>query len=283
VLHNFQGSPNDGAAPNILIPDENGGLFGTTSTGGLRNCGCGTVFVLYPSGRGFAEHIIHEFAGEPSDGQNPSALLLYHHALYGVTYAGGPNWCELSSSGYGCGIAFKFTRSSSGYAETVLYNFRGYWTNIPDAGYPVSLILSPDGTFYGASQQGGQIDDGAVFALTPSTSGYTESMLYSFMGNGDGAYPNGGLIQDAAGNLFGTTGYGGITDCNDVGCGTAFRLTTKPGYTESILYDFDHRSSGYDPNTGFFAGRNGKLFGMTYDGGVHNYGVVYYLQPQGAI
>jgi uncharacterized repeat protein (TIGR03803 family) len=165
-----------------------------------------------------------------------------------------------------CGTAFRLTGSSSHYTETVLYNFRGYWTQHPDGGFPVSLILSPDGTFYGSTQQGGSGNDGAVFALTPSVSGYAESVLYSFLGIGDGAFPNPGLIEDAAGNLFGTTITGGSTACNDVGCGTAFRLTTKPAYTESVLYDFDRRSLGYDPMSGLFAGRDGKLFGTTYDG-----------------
>ncbi len=278
VLYNFQGAPNDGQAPNALVADERGSFFGTAASGGPGDCGCGTIFVLYPSGRRFAERTIYAFAGEPSDGDYPTSILLYRHALYGTTFQGGPNWCELSSSGGGCGTAFKLMGSGSHYTETILYNFRGFWTQNPDGGFPVTLILSPNGTFYGSTQQGGSQNNGAVFHLTPSTSGYTESVLYNFLGTGDGAYPNGGLIEDAAGNLFGTTSFGGSATCSG-GCGTAFRLTTKPGYAESILYDFNRAAFGWNPEAGLFAGRDGKLFGVTYNGGIPNYGVVYSLQP----
>ena len=114
--------------------------------------------------------------GPPPDGGQPAAQLLMDSkgALYGTTEYGGPSG---SGSNTGSGIAFKLTPGSSEYTETVLHAFGPQ----PDGQHPRSgLIADTSGALYGTTRIGGKYDGGTVFKLTPSGSGYTESILLSF-------------------------------------------------------------------------------------------------------
>jgi uncharacterized repeat protein (TIGR03803 family) len=182
VLYRFKGGL-DGASPlGGVVVDSSRNVYGTTWVGGLY--GYGTVFQVDRHGH---ENVLHSFAGG-ADGANPMGGLLLDGAgnLYGTTSAGGP-------SGFGTVFMVDAARN-----ESVLYSFMGG----ADGAYPYSnLIMSTTGNLYGTASQGGCLSGGGtVFEL----SGSTLTPLYGFAGTTDGANPMGGLVMDAAGNLYGT-------------------------------------------------------------------------------
>lgn len=250
VLFDFCYQPTcaDGASPRAgLIFDDAGALYGTTVGGGTYDCnggeaGCGIVFKLTPSGSGYAERVLYSFTGAP-DGAFPYAGLILDDkgALYGTTGSGGKK---------NDGTVFKLTPSRSGYTESILYSFC-HARHCSDGEDPdASLIFDKKGALYGTTDGGGSpAGDGTVFKLTPSGSGYTESVLYRFCkrsGCGDDSNPLAGLIFDKNGALYGTTEFGGGSyDCyyGKPGCGTVFKLTPSgSGYIESVLYRFSRKS-----------------------------------------
>ena len=106
--------------------------------------------------------------------------------------------------------------------------------------WSVNLVFDAAGNIYGTTTNGGAHDAGTVFELTRSGSGYTENILYNFAGRPDAAYPFAGVVFDAAGNLYGTTGNGGTGRGCDFGCGTAFQLMPSNGsWQENVLVNFD--------------------------------------------
>jgi uncharacterized repeat protein (TIGR03803 family) len=218
VLHQFGTGKADGKRPTSgLVIDNKGNLYGTTSEGGANgqygpglNCTnqCGVVYEITAAGQ---EKILYAFKGaQAGDGAAPFASLILdkHGNLYGTTYAGGK---------YGFGTIFKLT---PGGQETVLYSFSG----IPDAGNPVGrLLMDSKGNLFGTTSYGGRFDSGTVFELSAAGK---ESVLYSFTGGADGAYPFDGLVIDGAGNLFGTTELGGnFGNSCPLGCGVVFKVT----------------------------------------------------------
>ena len=116
----------------------------------------------------------------------------------------------------------------------------------------------------------------ALALLLPahSAQAQTFSLLYSFANGTDGGYPYGGLIQDAAGNLYGTTYYGGAYTY-----GTAFELSTGP---ETVLHSFGNGSGdGSSPFAGLVSDKSGNFYGTTYSGGASGYGTVFELNAAG--
>ena len=207
VLYWFKGLQDDGINPEAgLVRDKAGNLYGTTGHGG-DGTNFGTVFKLDTTGK---ETLLHSFAGGATDGQNPYAGLVRDKTgnLYGTTSFGG-------ASGIGLGLGTVFKLDTTG-KETLLYSFAGGATDgqSPQAG----LIRDNAGNLYGTTVLGGASGLGTVFKL--DTTG-KETALHSFTGRPrDGAIPLAGLIQDAAGNLYGTTVSGGL-----LGLGTVFKLT----------------------------------------------------------
>ena len=114
---------------------------------------------------------------------------------------------------------------------------------------------------------------------------WTEQVLHDFGGDNDGFAPYAGLIFDAAGNLYGTTYYGGTSGqhCNGGSerCGIAFELTPSAGggWTETVLHDFGNGSDGADPYAGLILDSVGNLYGTTQHGGANGYGTVFELTP----
>jgi uncharacterized repeat protein (TIGR03803 family) len=251
-----------------------------SAVGLLASCAVVFLVIIFGSGHAFAatEDILHYFNLTPS-GQQPSGGLITDAAgnLYGTTVYGGT---------YGFGTVFKLTpNGSGGWTETVLYSFNG--TSDGD-GPTGSLLFDAAGNLYGGAIGGGSQQYGVIFKLTPHTGGaWTESVIWNFHG-ADGTNPNGGLIFDQAGNLYGTTTSGGGLGrqyCIDLGCGTAFRLA--PGangkWTLTTLYTFDGQSDGANPNSGLAIDKVGNLYGTTSEGGDRGtgegYGVVFELTP----
>jgi uncharacterized repeat protein (TIGR03803 family) len=276
VLYSFLSSP-DGEAPQGLIFDGSGNLYGATAGGGLSQCyhgdPCGTIFELSPNGSGgWTETIIYLFQGG-LDSFSPNGRLIFDSSgnLYGTTADNGGGGCTL---GDGCGTAFELSpNGSGGWTETTLYSFQ----DGSDGGEPNPLILDQSGNLYGTTVEGG---DGAcgyvsrcgtVFRLSPNGSGeWTETTLYRFQGGSDGGNPEAGLIFDKNGNLYGTNTQGGDAACNSgIGCGTTFELSPNGsgGWTESLLYKFQGGLDGAFPASGVIFDQTGNLYGTTGYGG----------------
>jgi uncharacterized repeat protein (TIGR03803 family) len=290
IIYDFHGGT-DGSLPVAgLISDGAGALYGTTYDGGSTGCGgsgCGSVYKLTPSGKGYKESILYAFAGAP-DGQGPSAGLTIDStgALYGTTYVGG-NGCLPYG---GCGTVFKLTPSGSAYSETVLYSFQ----HANDGAYPsAKVIVGSDGALYGTAEEQGAYGGGTVFKLKTSGSGF--KVIYSFRGGTDGSNPVSGLLAQGKGALYGTTASGGPYDCGTslpLRCGTVFELTpTRHGYSERVLYSFrGGTTDGQFPQSDLIADKQGALYGTTHSGGTGSCtlsnppgcGTIFKLTPSGS-
>lgn len=146
--------------------------------------------------------------------------------------------------------------------EKVLYSFHPGG----DAQYPMAaLTFDPQGNLFGTSSGGGESGNGAIFELTPAGGGWTEKVLYSFTGNEDGYAPQGGVIRDTQGNLYGTASGGGDLSCDTVGCGVVFELSPKKaGWNFTRLYAFVGGDNDGDLPTGKLAfDAKGNLYGET--------------------
>src|ERR1700730_2233096 len=265
VLYNFCSQTNcaDGAAPYAgLIRDGEGNFYGTTLKGGSH--GHGTVYKLAPDGGGWRETVLYNFCSESncSDGASPYAGLVMDPAgnLYGTTG---------SDDG---GTVFKLAPSATGWTEAVLYHFCGGGSDCPGGGRPGGgLIIDQAGNLYGTTNDGGAFKYGVVFKLTPGSSSWTETILYTFCSQSnctDGGFPGyAGVIMDGAGNLYGTTDVGGNN-----GYGTVYKLAPgSMGWTETVIYSFCSQpncTDGAGPNYGdLIIDRAGNLYGTTFVGG----------------
>jgi len=298
VLYSFQGGTNDGAVPaGGVVFDNQGNLYGATTGGGPA----GTVFQLRPpaqNGDPWTETLIYQFQGEGSkDGSAPNGGLIIDAAgnLYGVTAYGGAGDCLLLGAKVGCGTVYQISppkQKGGAWTRTILYSFptakQGYLPN-------GNLVFDSAGNLYGATVFGGTrgttCDNfyggqcGVIFELSPPKQKggkWTEKLLYEFAGVeaghsfGDGASPNGGLVLDGKGLVYGTTYYGGNNvkgECQGgtagTGCGIVFELTPpsqKGGkWTKKVLHQFDGRD-GANSSAGLAFNGNGNVFGTTFAG-----------------
>lgn len=177
----------------------------------------------------------------------------------------------------------------------IIYTFAGG----PDGANPMSdLVLDAAGNLYGTTQQGGASNCGTVFELIRTQSGWKHQILYSFRGTRsrvnvipDGCLPEAGLVFDRAGNLYGTTAFGGasLEFCTEGSCGTVFKLTpnSKGGWSESVLYNFGgYTGDGQNPQSDLVFDSDGNLYGTTPSGGVelricfYACGTVFRLTPK---
>jgi len=217
------------------------------------------VFKLDTSG---TETVLYSFTGG-SDGAHPLGDLVWDKKgnLYGTAEAGG--------AGYNDGTVYKL---SSSRTLTVLHRFTGY---PKDGSNPaVGLTRDAKGNLYGNTCWGGAHGWGTVFKVNNTGK---ETVLYSFTGKTDGGCPNGGLILDAAGNLYGNTYYGGGTGCSgDYGCGAVFKLE-KSG-KEIVLHSFAG-SDGAHPYGGLIRDAEGNFYGTAAYGGSSGNGTVWKLTP----
>jgi uncharacterized repeat protein (TIGR03803 family) len=310
VLYSFTGG-DDGANPSgPLTFDSAGNLYGTASGGGTY--GFGVVFELSPVGTSWAESVLHSFAGG-TDGKFPVSGLIFDSAgnLYGTTYNGwgtatifemspsGGEWTEqviysVETSGAGltmdaAGNIFSVTYSevfelspngNGGWTPSVIHTFTGY----PKDGYyaDTSPVLDKAGNVYGTTVEGGPDNGGTVYRVSPGKKGkWKETILHSFRGFKRGNSPAAGIVFDEAGNIYGTTFWGGKHDW-----GTVFELVAPVGkgsYKEKILWSFTG-ADGLGPYAGVILDSAGNLYGATYKGGTtygdnYGYGVVFQVNP----
>jgi uncharacterized repeat protein (TIGR03803 family) len=300
VLYSFTGGA-DGAYPATgLLPDEAGNLYGTTRGGGdvsvsacSFNPGCGVVFKVEPSGK---ETALYAFTGG-TDGLGPSSGLVRDEAgnLYGTAIAGGDltGVCP-GLPALGCGVVFKLEPSGK---ETVLHTFTGGADGYAPYG---DLLRDEAGDLYGAASNGGDVSGfcgdvvasatgflgcGTVFKLD-HTGKFT--VLHTFHGADGGPFPDGWLVADNAGNLYGMSGNGGdLSGCSGLGCGVVFKVDTTG--RESVLYSFTGGAGGAETFAGVIRDAAGNLYGTTSSGGDLSSslcagagcGVVFKLEPSG--
>ena len=285
VIYNFP-SFVDGDNPEAkLTLSAPGHLFGTAAQGGnssglCSNQGCGVVFALSNSGGTWSKRVLYRFQG--LDGSTPRGGMIFDAAgnLYGTTEFGGNGPCNYGGSP-GCGVVFKLTRGSGGnWHETVLHTFTGSDGANPLAG----LTFDSAGNLYGATQNGGDTVGcgggtgcGVVFELSPSSSGWTETVLHTFVNDGsDGLVSGAPVTFDTAGNLYGSTLFGGSH-----GFGTVFQLSPSTGWSETILHNFTGNQDGWSPTGELVLDGSGNIFGVTQLGGTSPClcGVVFELSP----
>jgi uncharacterized repeat protein (TIGR03803 family) len=200
-------------------------------------------------------------------------------AIYGVTFFGGGTGC----GGMGCGTAFRLTPRAAvchsalcPWTETVIDKFADDPNHI---GTPFgALIFDAAGNIYGPIW-GGAFGNGAIYKLTGSGSSWSSSVIYSFTGGSDGAIPMSRMALDGAGNLYGTTTFGGA----GLGYGTLFKLVRNgASWSFNLLYEFQGASDGGHPETGVVLDPAGNIYGCNTYGGQFGAGVVYELSTTGS-
>ena len=315
-LYQFKGGT-DGNQSSPLVVGYQGGLYGY-SDGGLENCNgpygsdCGQVFVLTPPPPKFCtpgmcqykKTTIYQFTGE-SDAFSPNAMIGDAAGnLYGTSPYGGAGACN-NGQYSGCGTVFEISPSGGSWKETILYSFTG----AGDGNNPNSLFLGSDGNLYG-SAAGGYSGWGVIFRLSPSGSGWTETVLHNFQ-HKDNASLAFSVVQDGQGDL-----YGAVNNGSDI-----FRLSFAGGvWTYNQVYALQYYNQGvveqllpgqvggiaisagpacdglacfdagyYGKLLGFYSGGGGSLHTfycwsphyMTYGPAGHPYGNVWGTSPGG--
>jgi len=261
TIANLESQMNNTLVGSLLL-SSSGALFGV-SIQSAANAN-GSIFELVPPSGGngpWTYNLLYAF--QPiTDGAHPAAGLITDAQgnLYGTTASGGPAIA---------GTVFELVAPTAGqtaWTESVLYAFNGGTT---DGSTPVcSLLFDASGALYGTTYQGGKYDSGTIFKLTPPAPGsstWSESLLHDFAGPGAEG-PNGGLIADAQGNLYGST----VTGPNTVG--TVFKLTppggSKTKWAFKTLWSFPTSSEdGVFPQGNLFITALGDLYGTTELGG----------------
>ena len=315
VLYTFTGGA-DGSLPlGGVIIDDAGNLYGTAANGGDPDCQCGTVFKLSPSGSAWTFSVLHAFTGG-KDGASPAvSLVLSNGFLFGTTVGGGDKGCGSSgcgtaflrlptsggfpfivpfngSNGYqpwagltgSFGTTYYAGKYSAGNVFELTYGRNARSLHVFDPakplGYhPLGTLLAARGNLYGTTYSGGVGGHGAVFGMiwNPLRYHYTAHALYGFSGN-DGSSPASGLVMDAAGNLYGTTVFGGADPGYD---GVVFKLTPglKNTWTETVLHSFSGGADGGALYGTIVSDAAGNLYGTGIDGGDFNNGVVFEVTP----
>jgi uncharacterized repeat protein (TIGR03803 family) len=241
-----------------LLMDASGNLYGTTLAGGKGNClfGCGAIYKLDTAGK---LDVLYEFTGG-KDGNYAVGPLVQDTAgnLYGIAVYGGDLSCPQEVQ-YGCGTVFKLTPSGK---FTVLHAFTGG----SDGALPApGLLLDKAGNLYGAAGEGGStncedpsgppIGCGTLFKLSANGK---FTVLHTFTGDLDGNGPNGGLIQDPEGNLYGTT----ETGTTNSFYGAVFEL--KKTGKMIVLHQLNGNTDGATPLAGLIRDSAGNLYGTAY-------------------
>jgi uncharacterized repeat protein (TIGR03803 family) len=258
VLLSLAGTPDAEDPYSGLTRDKAGNFYGTTLYGGTQG-GFGTVFKVRPNGK---KILLHSFAGTP-DGEDPRSVLVRDSAgnLYGTTQYGGTQG--------GFGTVFKLDTKGK---LTLLHSFAG----TPDGEDPYAgLLRDKAGNLYGTTLYGGSGGGfGTVFKLDAKGK---LTLLHSFTGTPDGEDPQSGLLRDAAGNLYGTTHYGGTNG----GYGTVFKLNAKGKLI--LLHSFAGMPDGVNPYSRLIRDPAGNFYGTTFYGGTLGYGTVFKVNAAGKL
>jgi len=268
TLHIFRGIP-DGTNPaGGVVLDAAGNIYGLTIGGGRGNGGTAYELVRSASGQ-YTEKILHHF-GRDQDGHTIFGTPILDAAgnLYGTTQLGGTN---------NAGTVFELIPTALGpWTEKILYSFglNGDGTNPM-----VGITFDNAGNLYGTTGSGGANSGGTVYQLSPHSDGsWTETTLYSFAFESE---PDGSLVLDKAGNIYGATINGGADNV-----GVVYKLSPQAdgSWAETILHSFNAKGTdGFNAFTGLVFDAAGNLFGATMSGGVHQglngKGTIFELSP----
>jgi uncharacterized repeat protein (TIGR03803 family) len=178
-------------------------------------------------------------------------------------------------------VTFLFCLQLNSFAQTdqILHSFSGSDGIRPNG----ILVFDASGNLYGTTQSGGSTGCGGrgcgtVFELSPESGGTWSYKVIHTFGGSDGATPMWGVVFDAAGNLYGTTAYGGANNFGDV-----FQLQpTETGWTENVLYNFTGVDDGANPFSGVVLDASGNLYGTTVNGAANKQGTVFELSKSGS-
>ena len=271
VIHTFTGGADGGFPFAGLTIDAAGNLYGTTNAGGGN--GYGTAFKLKPSGSGWILAPIYTFVAGDHHGL-PFGRLAFgrDRTLFGTSPDAGSGCREYD----GCGMVFHLQPSPAApksalapWKETVTYAFNGNDGLQPSG----DLIFDQSGNIYGTTRGGGNSNYGVIYNLTLGGSGWTESILYAPQTRGEGAGPEGGVVFDGSGNLYGVFGYGG-----PYGYGAVYELSPSgSSWTEQTVYGFTGGSDGGQPMHGLIMDSSDNLYGTTAQGGGGGGGTVFEL------
>jgi uncharacterized repeat protein (TIGR03803 family) len=270
VIHNFTGGI-DGADPQAgLAMDRAGNFYGTTNGGGAKDLGA--VFKLKYHGSAWVLSTLYSFGEVEFDGADPQGRvsIAADGTLYGTTITGESN----------VGTVFHLIPGAAApksalaaWNETILHKFseQGIDGQEPQG----DLLFDQSGNIYGTTFFGGGHGNGVIYELTPSNGSWTENILYAARNNGDGMEARGGVISDAAGNLYGVFGYGGPD-----GRGAVYELSPSgSGWTEQTVYGFTGGTDGEFPFGGLIMDSAGNLYGTTSSSGSGGGGTVFELTP----
>ena len=264
VIHNFTGGT-DGSYPNGgLTMDSSGNFYGVSAGGGDSEWG--TVYELVPSNGSWTHAVLYSFASG-NDGAGPTGPLTLgaDGSLYGTTSGGGGPGCR----GAGCGTVFNLKMVAGKWTEMILHRFESTDGRFPGG----AVIFDQAGNLYGTALSG----YGIVYELTPSNGDWVENILYNFTGGEDGAMDSGtGVMFDKAGNLYGTTTFGGSGFA-----GVVYQLSPLGSgkWQQTVLYSFQRGSGGDELQSGVILDQAGNLYGTTSDGGNGGGGTAFKLTP----
>jgi uncharacterized repeat protein (TIGR03803 family) len=240
---------------------------------GVRAVVAAALLVLVVSVRGGAqtETVLYSFQGG-SDGAGPYGLLYAGGSLYGAAASGG-----IPSKG----TVYELSSNAQGWTEHQLYEFKGGEDGWNPAG---PLFMDEGGNLYGTTTAGGAGGTkcfggcGTVFELSPTSTGWKHTVLYSFQGAPDVQSPNPGLAMDKAGNLIGSALRGGTVRCPS-GCGVVWELSPQANgsWKETLPYSFDGIIGGQPDNA--IPDSQGNIYGTASVGGARGCGTIFKLTP----
>lgn len=243
VIHDFNPAVDGSEPTGNLVEDSAGNWYGTLDYG-TDTTGAGAVYQIDPSG---TVSILAGFGPGSVAGYPRSGLFRdTDGSLYGVTYGGGDTTCQ-------CGTVYKLDTSGN---VTILHKFLGG----ADGAFPITQLISINGVLYGTTSYNG-VDSvfGVLFKVTKDG---TYTVVDQFLQNSpEGDIPN-DLTRDAAGNIYGSTSFGGATGANQ---GTIYKIDTTG--TLTVLHTFSGGSDGGEPVGRLIIDVNGNIHGTTEQGG----------------
>jgi uncharacterized repeat protein (TIGR03803 family) len=276
----FAGTGSAGGAQPIaaLTPDGKGGFYGTAMQSGAF--GFGVVFEIDPAGihGQWLFTVLWNFTGY-HDGGFPVGGVIADATgnLYGTASIGGGG----TKDSHPFGVVYQLSPPSGtggSWQEKTLVRFNNKNGYSPEC----TLLMNKSGVLFGTTYGGGRFGQGTVFKLTPPAGGgtaWSHAIIHDFANKDDGSSPFAGLIEDAAGNLYGTT-FGLVQPGS---WGTVFELSPPAGghqgWTETTLWNFAGGTDGGAIFAGLYADPTGALWGAASDGGTKGHGELFKLTP----
>ncbi len=254
VLHEFAGGSDDGKLPIRSLVSSGNKLYGMTYQGGDSDEGI--IFSIDSDGNNF--DILHEFDSLVDGGNPTGSLVASGNKLYGMAGVGGAS---------GLGIIFSIDMDGNNF--DVLHEFAG---GEDDGSSPYDSLIISDNKLYGMTELGGDFEYGVVFSI--DTDGNNFNILHEFDGT-DGSNPTGSLVL-SGNKLYGMTDFGGTSD----DFGVVFSIDTD-GNNFDVLHEFAGSGDDGQNPQGSLTYSDSTLYGMTYQGGDSDKGIIFSIDPDG--